>query len=123
MEKRDHRQSLALAGEEAAATYLQNLGLQVITRRYRCKAGEIDLILFDGPILVFAEVKTRSATGLGRPWEAVDRRKMRKIACVARWYLADTGQHRRTCRFDVVAVLGSTPENFRIRHFPDAFRL
>ena len=114
---------LALAGEEAAGRYLQEAGMRLVTSRYRCKAGEIDLILEDGEVLVFTEVKTRSGTGLGRPWEAVDHRKMRKIATVARWFLAETGQHRRTCRFDVVAVLGSTPENFRIRHFPDAFRL
>jgi putative endonuclease len=114
---------LALAGEDAAARHLQERDMQVVARRFRCRAGEIDLILDDHGILVFAEVKTRRKGGRGQPWEAVNHRKMRKIATVARWFLAETGQQHRTCRFDVVDVLGSGPENFRIRHFSDAFRL
>jgi putative endonuclease len=114
---------LALAGEDEAARYLQGCGLRLLERRFRCRAGEIDLILQDGDVLVFAEVKTRKSTRCGRPWEAVDHRKIRKIATVAAWYLAETAQQLRTCRFDVVEVLGSGPESFRISHFPDAFRL
>jgi putative endonuclease len=119
----DRRQSLALAGEEAAGSFLQDLGMRIVARRYRCRAGEIDLILQDGEVLVFAEVKTRKSTRCGRPWEAVDHRKIRKIATVAAWYLAAHRQSGRACRFDVVEVLGIGPKNFRIRHFPDAFRL
>lgn len=123
MGKVDRRQTLALAGEEAAGRFLQEQGMRILASRYRCRAGEIDLILNDREILVFVEVKTRRNAGRGDPWEAVNHRKMRKIATVARWFLAETAQQLRTCRFDVVDVLGSGPENFRIRHFPDAFRL
>ena len=114
---------LGLAGEEAAGRFLERQGMRIVTTRYRCRAGEIDLVLDDHGTLVFAEVKTRRKACRGQPWEAVNHRKMRKIAAVARWFLAETGQHHRTCRFDVVDVLGSGPENFRIRHFSDAFRL
>ena len=119
----DRRQLLALAGEEAAGRYLQNQGMRIITSRYRCRAGEIDLILDHAGVLVFAEVKTRRNDACGRPWEAVNRNKMRRIARAAAWYLAATRQGGRICRFDVVEVLGSDSKNFRIVHFPDAFRL
>ena len=120
---KDRRQSLALAGEEAAGRFLQKQGMRIITHRYRCRAGEIDLILDHAGVLVFAEVKTRRSDAFGRPWEAVNRNKMRRIARAAAWYLTATRQPGRTCRFDVVELLGSDPENFRIRHYPDAFRL
>ena len=120
---KDHRPSLALAGEEAAGRFLQKQGMRIITHRYRCRAGEIDLILDHAGVLVFAEVKTRRNNAFGSPWEAVNRNKMRRIARAAAWYLTATRQSGRTCRFDVVELLGSDRENFRIRHYPDAFIL
>lgn len=58
-------------GERVAERFLQEAGLTVLDRNWRCSAGELDLVLTDGPALVFCEVKTRSGLGYGDPAEAV----------------------------------------------------
>ena len=89
----------------------------MVARNYRCHTGEIDLIAKDGETLVFVEVKYRRGNRAGRPEEAVDFRKQKKISQTAAWYLKEKGLSLDTpCRFDVVAI---TPEEIRV--FPDAF--
>jgi putative endonuclease len=99
-------------GEEAAARHLQSLGYVILERRFRTRAGEIDLVARDGNTLVFVEVKARTSLACGRPAEAVDCRKRGRIARVASLYLARRGGGEAACRFDVVEVLlepGSPP--------------
>lgn len=115
------RPSLGDRGEEAAARHLQALGYVVLERRYRTRAGEIDLIARDGDTLVFVEVKARSSLACGRPSEAIDWRKRGRIARAASLYLARRGGCESPCRFDVVEVLeepGSAP---RVRLIRNAF--
>ncbi len=121
--REDPRKAFALAGESAAEEMLKEKGMRLLERRYRCRGGELDLILADGRILVFAEVKTRATSFFGRPHEAVNREKRKRIARAALWYLVRTGQTERVCRFDVVEVVGPVPDQFQIVHFEDAFRL
>jgi putative endonuclease len=121
--RKDPRQAFALAGEAVAEEMLKERGMRLLERRYRCRAGEIDLILADGRVLVFAEVKTRASSAFGRPHEAVNWKKRNRIARAAHWYLVRTGQTERVCRFDVVEVVGPVPDQFQIVHFEDAFRL
>lgn len=63
--------------EDAAAAFLQSKGLRLLEKNFRCRKGEIDLILMDGACLVFTEVKYRSGPGCGSPLEAIDGRKQK----------------------------------------------
>jgi putative endonuclease len=117
----DPRHALGLAGEEAAARHLEAMGLRVVERRWRCRAGEIDLVAEDGDVLVFVEVKARGGDGYGSPAEAVNPRKRHRLATLASWYLVERKAHDRPCRFDVVEVVPH-PSGDEIRHLPDAFR-
>ena len=106
------RPRLGPEGESRAATHLASLGLRVAERNFRCRQGEIDLIAWDGPVLVFVEVKTRSGRGCGAPEEAVSATKQRRLRQVALWYLARLG-YEPECRFDVVSIMGDEITHFR----------
>lgn len=112
----DPRQRLGIAGEALAEAVLRDKGLRILARRWRCRSGEIDLIAEDGRWLVFVEVKARAGEGFGRPSEAVDARKRRRLARAALTYLQAEDALERPCRFDVVEV------GREIRHIEDAFR-
>ncbi len=101
------RHRLGRAGEDAAARFLSSLGYRILARRYRVRAGEIDLVAEEGGTLVFVEVKTRSSLRWGSPGEAVDLRKRRRMARAAALYLSRVGAAERPCRFDIVEILGS----------------
>ncbi len=98
------RFKLGKLGENAAVRYLKQNGYQVIERNYRCKYGEIDIIAKDGDSLVFVEVKSRTSSRYGTPYESVDWRKQRKIRRLAAIYLQSRGRYMGQCRFDVVGV-------------------
>ena len=92
-------------GEAYAARHLVAGGLVLLDRNWRCEAGEIDLVLRDGEVLVFCEVKTRTSTLYGNPLEAVTEQKaarLRRLA--ARWLAAHTLRPREV-RIDLVGVL------------------
>jgi len=103
--------------EQIAAAYLQNKGLAVIESRYRCRWGEIDLILRDRDTLVFAEVRLRRSRTFGGAAASVDRRKQERLIATARHYLA--GKRESACRFDVVLLERIDPP--RIEWIRDAF--
>jgi putative endonuclease len=120
--RRDSRQSLGSRGEEAAERWLRRRGLEIVARGFRARCGEIDLIARDGSDVVFVEVKTRTNDAFGRPSEAVNAQKRRRIARVASAFLVRSGWTERACRFDVVEVL-PVGAGWRVTHIPDAFRL
>jgi putative endonuclease len=113
------RAARGAATEASAAAWLEARGLRVLERNVRCRFGEIDLVLRDGAVLVFAEVRLRSHDGFGGAAASVDPRKQARVVACARWYLAQhPADAERTCRFDVLAVGGSgEPQWLR-----DAFR-
>jgi putative endonuclease len=98
------RQDLGARGEAAAASWYEAHGYQVVQRNWRCREGEIDLILRRGRTLVFCEVKTRSSDRFGLPAEAVTPTKQRKVRLVARQYLAGVRGGGGPLRFDVASV-------------------
>jgi putative endonuclease len=99
------RQSLKAVGENAAASYLQSLGFEILDRNFRTREGEIDIIALDGDTLCFVEVRARTSRRFGSPGESVDEQKMRKIAALADEYLLQKGPHQANSRFDIVEVL------------------
>ena len=95
--------------EQAARNYLERQGLKLIEQNYRCKQGEIDLIMQDGETLVFVEVRYRNSTAFGSPLETVNRSKQRKITIATMHYLQKKGLGESLpVRFDVVGI---TPGN------------
>lgn len=94
---------LGKKGENLARKYLQEKKLKTIQSNYRCKAGEIDLIMDDEQHLVFVEVKLRTHAHFGCPQETVSIAKQKRLIKAAQHYLL-YNPSARPCRFDVVAI-------------------
>jgi len=105
------------AAEAAAARFLAARGLSLVHANYRCRRGEIDLVLRDGATTVFVEVRLRTHPAFGGAAESIDARKQARIIAAARHYLA--GKPESPCRFDVVLLDRLEPP--RIRWIRDAF--
>ncbi|MDJ0803052.1 MAG: YraN family protein [Desulfobacterales bacterium] len=108
--------------EDLAARHLKRRGYKILTRNYRTRAGEIDIIAREGKSLVFIEVKGRQSTRYGSAKAAVTPRKQRQVAKVALWYLKETDQMDAKARFDVVAVT-QTGADARIEIVRNAFQI
>lgn len=92
-------------GEARALEHLQAQGLELIGRNYRCRAGEIDLVMREGAVLVLVEVRLRSRADFGSAAATVDARKQRRITVAAKHLLLTRPELRRMrARFDVVAI-------------------
>lgn len=108
--------------EQLAQAYLEENGLRVEARNYRCRFGEIDLVLRDTNTLVFVEVRYRARTDFGSGAETVNHAKRRRILTTAEHYLQRGAlPHTPACRFDVVSVSGSHQAPF-IDWIKDAFQ-
>jgi putative endonuclease len=93
--------------ETLAETYLQAQGLRSLERNFRCRVGEIDLIMLDDDTLAFVEVRYRKSATFGHPIETITRNKRSRIVKCASYYLnCHRNQQQRPCRFDVVALTG-----------------
>ena len=104
-------------GEAAVCDRLTDGGMELLERRFRSPFGEIDLIMLDGDVLAFVEVKLRTRGGTEAGEAAVTPLKRRRMVEAARCYLGAHPEHAGRCvRFDVVTV---TVEG--VRHVPDAF--
>lgn len=93
------------AGEDTALDYLRRQGLQLVTRNFRCKAGEIDLIMQDQASLVFVEVRKRATAEYGGAAASITPAKQRRLLRAAQVYLLRF-RNQPPCRFDVVAIDG-----------------
>jgi len=105
------RQELGRAGEARAASWYEERGFVTLAKNWRCREGELDLVVRRGELVVFCEVKTRSSTRFGTPAEAVTVAKQRRIRRLALRYLAEHPQAAGTLRFDVAAV---TPRGIEV---------
>ena len=92
--------------ENLAALFLQQQGLKVIARNYRCRFGEIDLIARDGITLVFVEVRMRASDHFGSAAASITAGKRHKLLRTARHYLAGVTR-TPACRFDALLVNGA----------------
>ena len=99
------RQALGAYGEELAARHLVGQGMVLLDRNWRCEAGEIDLVLREGDVLVVCEVKTRSGLGFGTPHEAITDAKLERLRLLAGRWAAAHGVRPADVRIDLVAVL------------------
>jgi putative endonuclease len=99
--------ALGSRGEDVAAAWYAARGYELMARNWRCRDGELDLVLRNGRTYVFCEVKTRTSTRFGAPVEAVTRVKQMRIRRLAARWLEDAAPGpAREIRFDVASVLG-----------------
>jgi putative endonuclease len=99
------RRELGRYGEAYAARHLTRQGMVVLDRNWRCPAGEIDLVLREGDVLVVCEVKTRSSTAYGAPLETVTPAKAERLQRLAALWIEERGIRPAGIRVDVVGVL------------------
>jgi putative endonuclease len=118
----DLRRKLGDFGEQAAAAHLEKRGYELVARKWRCTAGEIDLLMRDGPTLVFVEVRTRRGERLGSAEESIGRAKQAKLIALAYAYLDAAGApDDLPWRIDVVALnVDQAGRVARLRHIRDA---
>jgi putative endonuclease len=115
------KQALGREGERLAETFLKRKGYRLVERNYRCRGGEVDLIVLDRRVVVFVEVKTRSDDQFGSPLEAVEPKKQQRMISAAQFFLHQRNLHERDARFDVVGIswLGTSRPVFE--HVENAF--
>ncbi len=103
-------QAIGKRAEDLAARFLEQRGLRVLARNFRCRGGEIDLVCRDGKSLVFVEVRLRRNAAYGGAAASITARKQQRIVLAARHYLAAHAGADADCRFDCV-LLGSDDAN------------
>ena len=99
------RQALGARGEAQAARWYTDNGYEVMARNWRCRDGEIDLIVRRQRTIVFCEVKTRTSDAFGLPAEAVTRAKRERLRHLAAKWLEESPVRPVGIRFDVAAIL------------------
>jgi putative endonuclease len=116
-EERQRREQRGRQAEGQAAAFLETQGFEILARRLRTPSGEVDLVAFDGAVLVFAEVKARASAGRGL--FALSPRQAARIAAAAEFFLADHPEHAESLvRLDLIVIAPGRPP----AHFPDAWQ-
>lgn len=120
--RREPNLQRGVAAERRACLHLEAQGLRLITRNYRCRMGEIDLVMQDGDAVVFVEVRSRGRNALVSAAESIDAHKQSRLIAAAHHYLM-TQKHAANapCRFD--CVLLSSQDDSRIEWIKSAFTL
>ena len=108
-------------GEKIALKFLRKQKMRLLKKNFRSGKGELDLVMQDGPELVFVEVKTRSNEGRYAAETAVDREKQKMVIKTARHFINRYRLHKHPCRYDIVAVVLQPDSKPEIRHTKDAF--
>ncbi|HWH01590.1 MAG TPA: YraN family protein [Pilimelia sp.] len=116
------RQAVGAYGERLAVRHLEEAGMVVLARNWRCADGELDIVARDGSVTVFCEVKTRRTDGYGPAAAAVAGRKQRRLRRLAARWLATCADPPGEVRFDVVSVHPQPRGAARIDHLRGAFQ-
>lgn len=115
------RQELGKHGEDLACRELESRGHSVMTRRYRTKWGELDIVTKHGEWTVFVEVRAKSSSSFGDPSESVTSQKQQRLVSMALDYCTRYNLHNSPCRFDVVSI-ETAFQPPRVTVVEDAFR-
>ena len=99
------KQRQGQAWEQRALAHLRHQGLTLVEANFRCKGGEIDLVMRDGAALVFVEVRQRASRAHGGAASSITPAKVRRMVRAAEYYLLRFPQ-LPACRFDVIAIDG-----------------
>ncbi len=109
-------------GETLAYWFLRQAGYTMVARNRRSRGGELDLVGWDGAVLAFVEVKTRTSFEAGPPEAAVSRAKQRRIVKAAKQYLRRVPRTPAGYRFDIVSVAWDAEAGYQARLIKDAFK-
>ena len=111
-------------GETLAYWFLRQSGYIIVARNRRARsgAGELDLVGWDGPVLAFVEVKTRTTLEGGPPEAAVSKAKQKRIAKAAKDYLRNLRRRRIDYRFDIASIIWDAESGYQVRLIKDAFK-
>ena len=109
-------------GETLAYWYLRQTGYNIVARNLRSRNGELDLIGWDGAVLAFVEVKTRTSSVAGPPEGAVNRSKQKRIIKAANEYMRRLRRTSLTYRFDITSVAWDAKAGLQVRLIKDAFK-
>ena len=119
------KKTIGNQGESFIATYLQQLGWHIIHRNWRCAAGELDIVAWEGDTLVFVEVRTRSGNKsvIQQALESVDEKKKARLAMLAEQYLEQEIVPASTwTRVDVFGVAAQENGVFQMEHVRDVLQ-
>ncbi len=109
-------------GERRSERFLNGIGLKTIARNYRCKVGEVDIVMADDAgTVVFVEVKTRRDEEFANAQDSVGPAKRKKLGSLAKYFIKSYNIRDKHIRFDVVAVVLGEKGRPRIRHYKNAF--
>ena len=97
--------------EQLACNYLEKQGLQLIDKNFRCKYGELDLIMRDDKALIIVEVRFRKSNQFGGAIESISRKKQSRIIATTQYYLS-THRVDSSIRFDVIAMSNDNDINW-----------
>lgn len=97
--------------ETLALAHLENAGYALLHQNYRCKRGEIDLIMHKDSEIIFVEVKYRKSAHFGNAAEMVTASKQQKLSVTAQHFLTKYNYHNVPCRFDVIAFSSNNVEH------------
>ncbi|TXK17042.1 YraN family protein [Homoserinibacter sp. GY 40078] len=115
------KDDLGRRGERIAERHLTARGFRVLARNWRCRHGELDLVMRDGESLVFVEVKTRASTLFGHPFEAITPAKLARLRRLAGlWREEHPGEPGRM-RIDAVSVLAPVGDDPVVEHLVGVF--
>lgn len=107
--------------EEAAWQAYERDGYRLVARNWRCRLGEIDLVVARGRLIAFCEVKARASSRLGGPHESVTAAKQRKVRALAQAFIGARGVRAARYRFDVASVMVDAEGHADVHIFEDAF--
>lgn len=111
---------LGRAGEEFAGQYFESLGYKILEKNYRCRLGEVDLIVKKDDVIAFVEVKTRKSTSYGDPEESINSLKIKKIRNSARYFISVKNLFDFNVSFDVISIKAISGK-FILKHIRNAF--
>lgn len=117
------RAALGREAESLACRHLEHAGLALLARNYRCRLGELDLVMRQGETIVFVEVRYRGPSALVDAAASVDRHKQARLLAAAQHYLQQYPRlAAKPCRFDVIAI-ATTAGQMRVEWITNAFEL
>ena len=117
----DERIAVGRRGEAVVERHYVGRGYRVVARNWRCRIGELDLVLARGATLVVCEVKTRRGVRFGGGFEAVDARKRQKLRTLAETFCLQQPSQAASIRFDVASVRLHADGSAAVEIFHDAF--
>ena len=120
MTQDDDRRTLGRHGEELATRHLLAQGYELVTRNWRCEAGELDLVVKDGDTLAFVEVRTRRGQAFGTPEDSITPRKQARLITLADAYV-QAADWSGSWRIDVIAIeMDQRGRLIRMAHYENA---